>query len=112
MRHYVSPDQKDWADYLGLAEFAYNSAWQESIKASPFKLAYGQQPRVPAGGTADSPRPAAKSFAEQLALGIARAKACLHAAQQRQKAFADRHRRDVEYEVGNQVLLSTRNLRL
>ena len=41
---------------------------------------------------------------------ISDAKRCLHAAQQRQKAYADIRRRDVEFKVGDQVLLSTRNL--
>ena len=39
-------------------------------------------------------------------------KGTLQAAQQRQKAYADLSRREVHYEVGQQVLLSTRNLTL
>ena len=44
-------------------------------------------------------------------LGTERAKACLERAQQRQKACADKGRRDVTYEVGDKLLLNTKNVR-
>ena len=40
------------------------------------------------------------------------AKACLRAAQQRQKSYADSRRREDSFAVGASVLLSTKNLRL
>jgi len=110
LRHYVSADQSDWNQYLSLAEFAYNSAWQESVKASPFQLTYGKQPKAPIGRTPASPVPGARALAERLALGISRAKGLLIQAKSRQKSFADHRRREVEYEVGDKVLLSTKFL--
>ncbi|KAJ9519831.1 hypothetical protein QJQ45_013519 [Haematococcus lacustris] len=65
LRHYISPTQSDWPDYLALAEFAVNNSWQESIQSTPFLAAY-----------------------------------------------ANKARRDVEYKVGQKVLLSTKNLKL
>jgi hypothetical protein len=44
--------------------------------------------------------------------GLARAKASLLAAQSRQKLFADQKRREVEYKVGDDLLLSTINFKL
>ena len=41
---------------------------------------------------------------------LARARDCLVAAQQRQKAYADKGRRDTEFSTGQPVLLSTRNI--
>jgi hypothetical protein len=38
------------------------------------------------------------------------AKAAIEAAQQRQKAWADKHKRDVTFKVGDDVLLSTKNI--
>ena len=40
------------------------------------------------------------------------AKKCLIAAQQRQKAYADRYRRDIEFAVGSEVLLSTKHINI
>jgi hypothetical protein len=46
-RHYISPSQDDWVEWLPQAEFSVNNAWQESIKNTPFMLHFGQQPRTP-----------------------------------------------------------------
>ena len=29
LRHYISPQQDDWDEWLYLAEFSVNNAWQE-----------------------------------------------------------------------------------
>jgi len=47
LRNYVSPLHDDWDEYLDLAEFAYNNAYHESIKTTPFRLTYGFDPRSP-----------------------------------------------------------------
>ena len=39
--------QNDWDQYCDMAEFAINSAVQESTKMSPFELNYGYPPRTP-----------------------------------------------------------------
>jgi hypothetical protein len=44
--------------------------------------------------------------------GLRSAKQCLVAAQNRQKIYYDQHRRDVSYDVGDQVLLNTKNIHL
>ena len=38
----MSADQRDWTDYVGLAEFNYNVAMHSATKEPPFKVAYGQ----------------------------------------------------------------------
>jgi hypothetical protein len=43
----VSADQRDWVDYVGLAEFSYNSATHLATKQSLFKVAYGVDPLQP-----------------------------------------------------------------
>jgi hypothetical protein len=47
LRHYISPSQDDWDEWLPQAEFSVNNAWQESIKNTLFMLNFGQQPRTP-----------------------------------------------------------------
>jgi hypothetical protein len=109
LRHYVSTSHDDWDDLLAGAEFAYNNAWQESIKATPFELNFGQQARTPLG-LGNASVPAAGTFVGRIQEGISRAKTLLHAAQQRMKVFADQNRRKVEYSVGDKLLLSTKYL--
>jgi hypothetical protein len=41
LRAYVLTDGPKWDKHLPLAEFLYNSSYQESIKMSPFEALYG-----------------------------------------------------------------------
>jgi hypothetical protein len=54
----------------------------------------------------------AAEVAAEIQVVLTKAKKCLQAAQQRQKRIADSHRVDVQFAVGEQVLLSTKNLSL
>jgi hypothetical protein len=56
--------------------------------------------------------PASAAFFERLQSALSRARRCLIAAQQRQKAFADKRRVEKVYKVGDKVLLSTKYLNL
>ncbi|KAJ9509206.1 hypothetical protein QJQ45_001464 [Haematococcus lacustris] len=114
LRHYISPTQSDWPDYLALAEFAVNNLWQESIQSTPFLVHTGQSPvtlglrDLPYGGRC----PSAHAFTRWWQDAVANARKCMAAAQSRQAACANKARRDVEYKVGQNVLLSTKNLKL
>ncbi|KAJ9521462.1 hypothetical protein QJQ45_008876 [Haematococcus lacustris] len=114
LRHYISPTQSDWPDYLALAEFAVNNSWQESIQSTPFLVNTGQSPvtvglrDLPYGGRC----PSAHAFTRWWQDAVANARKCMAAAQSRQAAYANKAGRDVEYKVGQKVLLSTKNLKL
>jgi DNA polymerase IIIc chi subunit len=114
LRHYVASDQKDWDQHLDAAEFAINNSYQESVKETPFMLNYGRHPNTPVSMLIEhnSKVPAAKSLVQQIADGIARAKECMKAAQDRYKAYADKSRVDCRFTVGQQVMLHTKNIRL
>jgi hypothetical protein len=56
------------------------------------------------------PVPAAKEFVEMMRANVERAREHLKAAQQRMKAVADLHRRDVSFDVGAEVLLTTKHI--
>lgn len=56
-------------------------------------------------------QPAAQQMAEELTQRLRRAKSHLEAAQQRAEAYENAGRRQATFEVGQQVLLNTRNLR-
>ena len=62
LRHYVSPIQDDWDQYLSCAEFAINNAKHKTTGSSPFMLNYGFNPRIPYSIARQSRRPAAQDF--------------------------------------------------
>ena len=113
MMHYVSPTHDDWDEHLTAAEFAVNNAHHASIGTTPFMLNGGQNPLTPP--SLQMPKidnPSALRVTSTLHERIACAKGYLEAAQDRAKAHADKGRREVHYEVGQEVLLSTQNVHL
>jgi hypothetical protein len=113
LRHFVSPHQRDWDLKLPAAEFAINDTYQASIGTTPFFLTYGQHPLTPVRAVeARTNVPAAIDFVLTIRESVKRAKQLMLAAQQRQKAYFDRKRRDVVFEPGQQVFLSTQHIRL
>ncbi|GKE15800.1 putative nucleotidyltransferase, ribonuclease H, partial [Tanacetum coccineum] len=85
---------------------AYNNSWHASIKAAPFELLYGRKCRAPICWN---------DVGERLIEGpelieitnekVAVAKEKLKEARSRQKSYADKHRRDLEFQVGDRVFL-------
>ena len=113
LRHYINPMHNDWDEHLTAVEFAINNSYQESIKTTPFMLNYGRNPLTPSTlGTSSVDNPKAWNVSATLLERIAAAKQALTAAQQRQKAYADKKRGDVEFQEKQEVLLSTRNIHL
>lgn len=112
LRHYVSPLQDNWASLLSTAQFCYNSTWHESLASTPFEVTYGYLPRSFLD-VALLPvlNPAAHDFVTTRDTLLQLAKTALHAAQQRYKKFADEHRTDLCLSIGDQVLLSTKNIK-
>jgi hypothetical protein len=110
LRHYVGPKQTDWDKHLPEAEFAYNNTWQASINTTPFRLTYGQDPIIPFQQIMDTNVPTADVFARKMKKDLDRARAFLVAAQDRQKHYADAMRRELSLDIGQKVLLSTKNL--
>ena len=112
MRHYISPMQDDWDEHLTAIEFAINNAFQQSIGTTPFRITYGQNPLTPVSLRIPKvENPEALKVTETLQERLQTAKKCLEAAQQRQKAYADQNRRPMEYKPGDEVLISTENMK-
>ena len=104
---YVMKNPTKSEDYLHLAEFAYNSGYQTSINMSPFDVLYGQKCRTPV--TWDSPM-------DQLMLGpnllmkleqlVTKVQVNLKEAQDLQKSYADRKRKDKDFQIGDHIIES------
>jgi hypothetical protein len=119
LRHFIDPAQSNWEQLLPCVEFAINNSYHESIKAVPFVLNYGKRPRLPLDlllkgnvETGESRSVTADSIANRIHSAVKQAKACLEAAQQRQKAYADRNKSNLQADVGTEVMLSTKNIKL
>lgn len=110
LRAYISPSQEDWSAHLPAVEFAINNSWQETVKNTPFFLNYGQHPLTPA--VKDLPRrvPAAHEFTKGIENAVKEAKRCMAEAHERMRLRENQKRRDVVYQPGDLVMLSTQNL--
>jgi ribonuclease HI len=116
LRAYVGPFQDDWDKHLVAVEFAYNESQQASTGVSPFFFIYGKHPRTPLSlvSEGEGSRPADASvdaFVARLQDNLAKARAALKQAQERQQSVANRHRRHDEFEVGDKVFVAARALR-
>ncbi|GJZ26521.1 putative reverse transcriptase domain-containing protein [Tanacetum coccineum] len=75
---------KGWDRHLPLVEFSYNNSYHTSIKAAPFEALYGQKCRLP--------------------ICWPEIKKRIQAARNRQKSYANRRRKPLEFEVGDKIL--------
>jgi hypothetical protein len=116
LRSYVAFNQKDWDEHLVAAEVAFNGSKHASTGFTPFYLNNGREAMVPLDLALEEARtlrqPNAAETIRRLHQDLELAKEHLLKAQQRQAHHADQHRRDVVFKVGDQVLLSTKHLKM
>ena len=113
LRAYINRRQTDWDDHLALVEFAINNTQQASTGHSPFFLNFGRHPATPAAllsGTT-SPVHSVEQLLAKLSSTNKLVRDNLLRAQQKQATAADRHRRDVVFSVGDQVLVTASMLK-
>ena len=98
---------------LPLMEFAYNNSEQASTKQTPFYLNSGRHSLLPVNLDVPPNRnaPTAQALAQHLRNTLERAQAHIAKSQERQAHQANKRRTVLEFQVGDQVLLSRRNLR-
>ncbi|GJX45045.1 putative reverse transcriptase domain-containing protein [Tanacetum coccineum] len=95
-----------WDRHLPLVEFSYNNSYHTSIKAAPFEALYGRKCHSPVCwaevGEAQLTRP---EIIHETTEKIFKIRDRMQAARNRQKSYADRRRRPLEFEVGDKVML-------
>src|SRR5258705_12939654 len=74
---FVSHHQDDWADWLPLAEFAYNNCIPSAPRRTPFELDSGQHPWMGSEPTWSSTVEATDDFAQRMSQMQDEAKAAL-----------------------------------
>ena len=112
LRAFINGSQDNWDDLLPMAEFAINSSVNISTGMTPFQLIHGKEPQLPIDLGLDSNTPAAVDFVKFMTQTIDKARDNISKAQTSQKTQADKHRRDHTFQIGDRVMLSTRNLNL
>jgi hypothetical protein len=113
LRNYVSNKQNDWDDHLTAAEIAVNSSVQSSTGFTPYYLNYGDHPVLPTQFPLQYiNNDSLYDMLQQLSSNLALAKKNMENARERQAHYANMSRRDVTFQVGEEVLLSTQNLKL
>ena len=90
LRVFIDHRQEQWPDWLGMVEFAYNNKIHAVTKNSPFKVNYGQDPRMGFKGRRKGKYEATGKFVEKMRKIQEEAKAALEKAQEEMKKFADR----------------------
>lgn len=109
LRCFASEQPKAWAHWIPWAEFWYNTTYHESIGKSPFEVVYGRPPPALTRFLSNETKVAAVALElTERDEALNQLKLHLLKAQQQMKAYADRKRRDLHFEIGEWVFLKLR----
>jgi transposase InsO family protein len=111
LRCYVDEQQSNWANLLPMAEFAHNNSFINSTGCSPFRMLYGYDPHMDLRIDEHISIPSLQDRWTKIAELQTHAKEQWKRTQERSMEYVNRHRKDMEFKVGDKVLLSTKNLR-
>ncbi|QRW25030.1 Retrotransposable element Tf2 protein [Rhizoctonia solani] len=109
LRAYSGINQRDWTKWLPMAEFAYNNAVHSSTGKTPFKALYGWEPTLtPSNVPTDVPE--ADNLAQAMEAQWKEVESALQQSKQRMVAGEDGN--PVEFEIGEEAWLDSRNVNL
>ncbi|KAE8264237.1 hypothetical protein A4X09_0g7020 [Tilletia walkeri] len=111
LRHYVSLDEHDWDTKLAALSMAYNAQRQESTGQLPYKMVFTRDPSIfPLRDVAKSADPSNSKVNDLFAIH-ADAQAAMEIARERQRRAYDSRHQELEFNVGESVLISLKNYR-
>ena len=108
LRSYIDYNQEDWDDWLPLGEFSCNNSVSGTTTLSPFEVVFGGAPRSPMDivmGTNNNPT--SVDYVKKIRENVLRAQECMKKAQERYAKYADKGKKDLELNVGDEVLVRT-----
>lgn len=95
-----------WDRHLPLAEFSYNNSYHTSIKAAPYEALYGRKCRSPiCWAEVGESQLTGPELVQETTEKVVQIKSRLQAARDRQKSYADKRRKPLEFQVGDRVML-------
>jgi len=111
LRFFIEHRQKDWLEWLAMAEFAINNKVHMATKISPFMANYGKEVRMEGDIRKKGKVESATEFVERMKKVHEEAEAALRKMQEEMKRYADKGRKETEeWRKGDRVLLSTKDL--
>ncbi|GJR24460.1 putative reverse transcriptase domain-containing protein [Tanacetum coccineum] len=97
---------KGWVKHLPLVEFSYNNSYHASIKASSYKALYGRKCQsLVCWAEVGESQLTGPELIQETTKKIILIKQRMQAAQDRQKSYADRKRKPMEFEVRDRTIL-------
>ena len=104
--------QGSWDTKLPLIEFTYNNSYQATIGMAPYEALYGRKRRSPVHWDEVGERSLlGPEMVQQTAKLVEKIRERMKIAQSRQKSFADKRRRDLEFVIGDHVFLKVAPLK-
>ncbi|GJU01660.1 putative reverse transcriptase domain-containing protein [Tanacetum coccineum] len=95
-----------WDVHLPLVEFSYNNSYHSSVRCAPFEALYGRKCRSPImWAEVGEGQLIGPELVQETTEKISQIKDRLKAARDRQKSYADKRRKPLEFSVGEYVLL-------
>ncbi|GKA83769.1 putative reverse transcriptase domain-containing protein [Tanacetum coccineum] len=95
-----------WDTHLPLVEFSYNNSYHTSVKCAPFEALYRRKCRSPMIWTEVGESQLIRlELVQETTEKIFQIQERLKTARSRQKSYADKRRKPLEFKVGDRVLL-------
>ncbi|GJX93289.1 putative reverse transcriptase domain-containing protein [Tanacetum coccineum] len=99
-------DMRSWDVHLPLVEFSYNNSYHSSVRCALFEALYGRKYRSPImWAEVGEGQLIGPELVQETTEKISQIKDRLKAARDRQKSYADKRRKLLEFSVGDYVLL-------
>ncbi|GJQ97501.1 putative reverse transcriptase domain-containing protein [Tanacetum coccineum] len=96
----------NWDAHLPLVEFSYNNSYHSSVRCAPFEALYGRKCRSPImWAEVGEGQLIGLELVQETTEKISQIKDRLKVARDRQKSYADKRRKPLEFSVGDYVLL-------
>ncbi|GAU13119.1 hypothetical protein TSUD_174190 [Trifolium subterraneum] len=109
LRCFASDQPRTWSHWLPWAEYWYNTTYHVSIGKTPFEVVYGRQaPKLTRFLSNETKVAAVALELKDRDEALSQLKLHLLRAQQQMKKYADKSRRDINFEVGEWVFLKLR----
>ncbi|GJZ70488.1 putative reverse transcriptase domain-containing protein [Tanacetum coccineum] len=106
LRACVVDFEGSWGVHLSLVEFSYNNSYHSSVRCAPFEALYGRKCHSPIlWAKVGEGQLIGPEIVQETTKKISKIKDRLKIARDRQKSYADKRRKPLEFSVGDHVLL-------